>query len=469
MYRYLGGGARWALSELDGQGDLPTDLFADIHVTTGGYLQKDVVRVPLVPESLVDSARRLWRLKTRATTDLTYEQKKYYDYTEKGSRCGGHGSVIECANIVLLPSANVMRMQTTVECPGVVRNSSDDTSEENLTMLESVYARVTNKLTDCQGFSDKQRIKYLAYDYSDYNDAWSRMFDARLASNVVVVLRGPSIQREVMTDGKGRFLFKEVPQGEYKLLADDRASAGQGRVARGSMRVQLSAEPSEESFLVIHDKPITIKGRISTADGQLIAGARITGSPARMREEPTEGDDSSLAYYKKRMHQHAVSSVSGPDGSYELVGITPQPVLNALRYLSRGIEGFRTNPKPEAAYSRFFIEVEVEADGYVQSAAMRPKVPLIVEDDVPICVRLAASMLPEAFRVRGRALRPEQIPLKPLPPIGTFPIPRSEGRTITGVDIVLSPINDGQKTETEAETEAEGEGESSAGVTGTEK
>ena len=103
IIRYLGGDARAALEEYAAASDELTDLFADIRVDANGFAQRQVQRVTLVPESLVDAARRYWRMKVRTTDDLTEQQKAGYTFVEKGQLPASRGNIIDVEDIVLDP------------------------------------------------------------------------------------------------------------------------------------------------------------------------------------------------------------------------------------------------------------------------------------------------------------------------------------------------------------------------------
>jgi len=99
--RYLAGGAITALKDLAGQRDLLTDLFVEIRAEAPGYIQPEALRVPMVTEALRDAARRWWRLKIRATSDLSDEEKAEYKFREKGDLFPSQRNTIYGVDIVM--------------------------------------------------------------------------------------------------------------------------------------------------------------------------------------------------------------------------------------------------------------------------------------------------------------------------------------------------------------------------------
>lgn len=235
-------------------------------------------------------------------------------------------------------------------------------------------------------------------------------------SNAIVTLTGNSVKQKVITNSQGNFKFVALSAGDYELSAEAPSrlfSTGMKRIATGTRRIKIgpSGDQTSRIKLDIHAYPIIVRGRI-TANGQPVAKAKVTGTPVP---------------FQKNQVSKTVVTASNADGSYELQGFIPPNLYRIAGYLLGGdpLEGGLSS-------EHFYVEISVEADGFVQDKKDVPRVPLVTEELlVPAC-RLKEIMLQAAERSNSKE--------KELQDARQFRIkdfPSSKGNTITGIDIIL--------------------------------
>ena len=115
-------------------------------------------------------------------------------------------------------------------------------------------------------------------------------------------------------------------------------------------------------------------------------------------------------------------AVSGSDGSYELVDLTPPDISDIAAYL-KGRDPAHFSQTP------FYLYVQAEAKGYQRGTKYAVSLPLITEELLTPARRMEKLM--SAFE----PLRDGQ----PTPHAQALPLPASQGDAITGIDIVLEP------------------------------
>ncbi|MBU4179856.1 MAG: hypothetical protein KKD14_00530 [Verrucomicrobia bacterium] len=125
---------------------------------------------------------------------------------------------------------------------------------------------------------------------------------------------------------------------------------------------------------------------------------------------------------------YRISTISKPDGSYEFKGFIPPNILEIAYYL--GGCDIATEDGRNTCY--FYVEIHVEADGYVQGKENVPRVPLVTEELLVPARRLMKCMIqisPHSEQEK-QEFREREI------------LPNSCGNTITGIDIVLKKAGD---------------------------
>ena len=223
------------------------------------------------------------------------------------------------------------------------------------------------------------------------------------AEGATVTVTNDAITRETVTDAEGRYTFTDLPMGSYHVVAMkvDRH--------RGPIHgVGTDTECGKAAHLVIHDKRITVRGRIIDPDGRPIAGAEIIGTLVPMAETG-----------RPKM-RHAISDANGV---YALKVLEPVGVYRVAGYLNGG-----SLDAPGSLHTQ--IEIRVEAEGFRQDRANAPRVPLIAERQLLDGLRLWEALAQLAITMgHGDSWTEPKIRL----PYTT------EKDAVTNVDIVLAP------------------------------
>jgi hypothetical protein len=247
--------------------------------------------------------------------------------------------------------------------------------------------------------------KWQALEQNPFMQAFENIFGV---SGARVVLLGDSVTTTTLTGDNGAFNFAKLPEGAYQLVVIFPANAdGKEQIRR--RRLSL---PQERPFqMEIRWPNITIEGQVVDPTGKPIAGAKVTGSPDPQPEaaEP--------------LLQSPKSAVTDNEGKFRLQDIQPEQSLYRIAgYLNGGDLSANFN------YGAFF-EFQVEAQGYVQKE--RPKVPLIVEDQLKPARRL--------WQAVNKAQRAENPGDAEIPTQMRALDYQTQGKTITGLRIVLHP------------------------------
>jgi len=233
----------------------------------------------------------------------------------------------------------------------------------------------------------------------------------RPAPNVTVTLRGTSLTRTVVSDAAGQFEFADLPTGDYELSADTPTRYGltnETRVALGNTAVKYCMGDREVRLDLYADR-ITVRGRITDADGRPVAGAKVTGVQ-EINDCPSE-----------EVSAHVVSTTSGADGVYELTRLNPPNVWRTAGYLCGG--------DPTLDCHSFYTVVRVDAAGFIQGRGSIPRFPTVTEEVLAASRRLLMIMRQYETAEKGSSEVRERD--------DRGPFPASRGNTITGIDVVL--------------------------------
>lgn len=230
--------------------------------------------------------------------------------------------------------------------------------------------------------------------------------------NLAVTARGGTITEKAVTDSQGKFQFIGLPRGVYELSAEMLSrSAGMRegrRMATAKERVNL--DTNRRVNLRLRTDLVNVKGRITDANGKPVAGAKVRG------EYYPWPESAELAkFYPTHL------AVSDADGSYELSEFVPQDIRSNAGYLMGG------DPTQNNQYP-FYVEVHVEADGFIQDKTNVPRVPLVTEELLGPARRFLEIMNKLDILMKGSSNKVEKKDLR---------LPSSQGNTITGIDIVL--------------------------------
>lgn len=242
-------------------------------------------------------------------------------------------------------------------------------------------------------------------------------------SNVTITLKGNSLTKETVLDSQGKFEFLDLlgptfgPYGgmvsceTYEIFAQipvQHDANEQSRMMPVKQYVKLDSD--KNITLKLRKDLITIKGKITDANGQPISGAKII---ARLGIN----DHAMDGYWENHTPPKWVA-VSKDDGSYELEGIEPQ--TNFYR-----VGGYLYSGRPYT-----YVDIHVKASGFAQDGNNITKVPLISED----MLYQARRFWKLANQIAQRADRPEMHEKKELN------LPSVNGNTITGIHIVLERV-----------------------------
>lgn len=235
------------------------------------------------------------------------------------------------------------------------------------------------------------------------------------AADTVVTVQSNSFNAKTTTDAEGQFSFSRLPAGHYTLSYPrvTHSRTGEERVV-----IEKSSVPFDElgrARLELHSDHINVRGRITDAHGQPVAGAKVIGTKPSW-------------HWIKDVDSAEVPrpvpfvTTSRADGSYELQGIDPPNTL-FLDVSSYLVEA-------KAPDTGFILDIDVEVNGYEKNKVVQ--VPLVTEE-----LLYQGRRFLEAHSKLGQRFGSEETKEKEQLP---YPLPTSYGNTITGIDIVLERI-----------------------------
>lgn len=303
-------------------------------------------------------------------------------------------------------------------------------SEEERAELTRVQQRIATYVAELERATKQERAAFIALHR--YGDAMEALVGERPAADAVVRLRAEGVDERTRADARGEFRFVGFPAGRYELSAEAPAPGSVRGPSWG--RQELVFSPGELIRLKISAYTITLRGRVTTAEGDPVAGARVVGDLVFARDVlygPTDRDERQAEDMRR---PHRKSAVTAPDGTYALVGFRPPNLETIYRFLGGGARAALGEYASQTdGLTDLFADIRVEAAGYTQGGV--PRVPLVPESLVGAARRLWQ------LKVRATSdLTDEQKANYAFKEIGQLPAGR--GTTITGIDIVLQRAPD---------------------------
>ncbi|MFA6240386.1 MAG: sigma-70 family RNA polymerase sigma factor [Candidatus Hydrogenedentales bacterium] len=218
--------------------------------------------------------------------------------------------------------------------------------------------------------------------------------------------------RSAFTDDAGQYRFPDLPPGEYGVYIvpppevcpwfDVRPHIHRGAAVKAREDVTVD--------LKIQDG-LAIRGRVTDASGQAIAGVHISAVPILSDDSISSSSwGASTARVEEEARQ---DTVTGEDGSYEMHGIVPANLWNATRVLATGNSAGGV------------VQITVTANGYA---------PVQV---YVYAVTQALAQEAKRFWVELNRRYPDDIPGEMLSPPDSVPLAACEGATLTGVNVTL--------------------------------
>ena len=235
------------------------------------------------------------------------------------------------------------------------------------------------------------------------------------AGDAVVTLVGRSTAKTTVTDAEGHFSFTGLPPGHYKVsaTAPSRPTGIKGvtrtATAEAEARVEVGSPYIPPLTLKLSTLRVTIKGRIISPDGRPIPSAKVTGV--------LDVHDTAYEQFLEANEAPTWTAHTDADGRYELHGMDPMHWHHVAAALVNG-------------RARDNVDIRVEARGFVQRKEDAPEVPLLPEDAVCLGRRWLAILNQAQQRLGNIQLAEKE----------GWTLPAATGNTITGIDIVLQPM-----------------------------
>lgn len=297
---------------------------------------------------------------------------------------------------------------------GVVIDKASNYSPKLFDRLEPYIVRDWEK-----EFKDELKKKEPPEEFKEYLRISEEMYKGSPVSNFIVIAQGESVRKKTVTDSEGKFKFSELPEGEYKLLAE----MSPGSSETGAKQIIAIPEVTEVALfetnqtdveIIVRSDLFSVRGRIKDEQGQSVVGAKVCGEPS-----PSPDSGELMKCYPTRF------AASGPDGSYELNWFVPPDLDQITGYLLGGNPTFNNRP--------FYVKVYVKANGFAQDKANVPNVPLVTEEFLLPARRFLNIEKKLQTLLKGRSDKVEKKDIY---------LPASHGNTITGIDIVLKKAGD---------------------------
>lgn len=219
------------------------------------------------------------------------------------------------------------------------------------------------------------------------------------AVGITVTLQSDSGERKAITDAEGNYKFTAVPSGSYEVLASS-DSLDAKMAAKRIVRVNSDYKAD----LTLQSDLVSIRGRVTDAGGNAIAGVRVKAERGYYATSNTHMiPNDPLPSYQ---------AFSGADGVFELHGIEPTSIMNAMDYLE-------DENKQGVAY----LTIRADAEGY---KAKQEEVLLLTEKVLNRARRLFSIWI---THLPGEYMLKKEIR-----------IPDSDGNWIENIDIALEKV-----------------------------
>lgn len=299
---------------------------------------------------------------------------------------------------------------------GAVYDATPDWSDAALARFEALFEKAL--ATDAE-----QRERMDAEIESELIRLHEATARREPMAGVFVTLTGNGVDERVAADADGAYRFRNLPRGTYTVRAEAEVppptGVGPERRAVFEKEVEVYFEDQDREVDVeLHGEWIVVRGRVTGPDGKPVAGATVRGVPHPLPET----------------HVDSLETVTDAEGSYELAPVRPHPLHRMGTYLMGG--GYAE----PGIVTPFGITVHVDADGLVQDAEAAPHVVPVSEDVRKAAGRYGAGFMRLVAQARADAGK-EPPDLAPRP---DSEFPSSTGNIITGVDIVLQTVRDGE-------------------------
>ena len=248
-----------------------------------------------------------------------------------------------------------------------------------------------------------------------------------VCAKITVRIRGESVQheqiaRETLADNEGKYSFDDLPLGSYEVWAElpsRPASGGPARIAAARAAARVWDRPDfynrggavYRADLDLRTDLVTVRGRVTDANGNPIAGARVIGKGL------SEFDSAEV---DRMIERGSVAAVTGADGTYELRGLVPPDTYRTAAYLNSGWDG---------EVARVF---EAQAAGFAPTSR---QLPLVTEEVLGKSRRMLAAL--GQLEQRARKTQPSTRPAQIRGEKPGLPLPSSRANTITGLDFIL--------------------------------
>jgi hypothetical protein len=232
------------------------------------------------------------------------------------------------------------------------------------------------------------------------------IFGEHPSSGKTVRIQGRDFVRETKTDSKGKFKFMDVPGGLYKISCEFKSELTGETVTIKKDVISFS----KDVYVKLSTDLITIKGRIVDQRGNPIAKAKISAD-IEIADDSGEGPRPPSPQY---------FTCSDSQGDFELVGISPSGPYSLALYL-----GGRAY---ESVLNKLKITIQ-SPDFAVKEISV-----FLVTDTLMEYAKIFLNSMNKMLIKNGR----EKLELR----TDKVPFPKSEGNTITGIDIILEKTDD---------------------------
>jgi RNA polymerase sigma-70 factor (ECF subfamily) len=204
-------------------------------------------------------------------------------------------------------------------------------------------------------------------------------------------------------DAEGKFEFFDVPQGLYRVVAQD-TRKGTNACPSGALTIE---HYRSHAYVrpVVYPQTVTVRGRVTDSQGRPVTNATVSAKQGHEGFVPTEGDFT-RAY-------HEATALTDGEGWYELRELVPAGLWEA-----RGLEGGGYG----GAYA--WYTVTVSGSGYANAKAYVP----VVSEETRRAARTLMGLLKSQASPYDKAGRREAAPVAQ---------PPCQGHVLSGVDFAI--------------------------------